>query len=223
MPRSICWAAKPAASPTSMVLQGITLERLARPAGLRHAFDHFTQSLDTHDTMESMDRRCNRRWASSPFATGRCPGSVAGRPADRGPLRRERRRVPARRRPQMVENFCIARRLVEAGARFVSLNYSRWDWHGGDGMNYPEVARRISAARHGLVGSRHRSARARARQRCLGRGVGRVRPHAQDQQQQQPRPLAARQRLRCWPAAACGPDRSSARPTATANTPASAR
>jgi uncharacterized protein (DUF1501 family) len=40
--------------------------------------------------------------------------------------------------PQMVENFCIARRLVEAGARFVSLNYSRWDWHGPDGMNYPK-------------------------------------------------------------------------------------
>jgi uncharacterized protein (DUF1501 family) len=40
--------------------------------------------------------------------------------------------------PQMVENFCVARRLVEAGARFVSLNYSRWDWHGSDGMNYPK-------------------------------------------------------------------------------------
>jgi uncharacterized protein (DUF1501 family) len=40
--------------------------------------------------------------------------------------------------PQMVENFCVARRLVEAGARFVSMNYSRWDWHGSDGMNYPK-------------------------------------------------------------------------------------
>ena len=36
----------------------------------------------------------------------------------------------------MVENFCIARRLVEAGARYVALNFSRWDWHGPDGMNY---------------------------------------------------------------------------------------
>ena len=27
--------------------------------------------------------------------------------------------------PSMVENFCLARRLVEAGARYVSLNYSR--------------------------------------------------------------------------------------------------
>ena len=29
-----------------------------------------------------------------------------------------------------MENFLIARRLVEAGARVVSLNFSRWDWHG---------------------------------------------------------------------------------------------
>jgi len=39
----------------------------------------------------------------------------------------------------MVENFCIARRLVEAGARYVSLNYSRWDWHGMDGMNFDQA------------------------------------------------------------------------------------
>src|SRR6185295_18375195 len=40
--------------------------------------------------------------------------------------------------PRMVRNFCIARRLVEAGARVVSLNFSRWDWHGGDGRNFVE-------------------------------------------------------------------------------------
>ena len=34
--------------------------------------------------------------------------------------------------PRMTENFLIARRLVEAGARYVSLNFSRWDWHGGN-------------------------------------------------------------------------------------------
>jgi uncharacterized protein (DUF1501 family) len=39
--------------------------------------------------------------------------------------------------PRIIQNFLIARRLVEAGARVVSLNYSRWDWHGADGMNYP--------------------------------------------------------------------------------------
>jgi Protein of unknown function (DUF1501) len=38
--------------------------------------------------------------------------------------------------PRMVRNFCIARRLVEAGARVVTLNFTRWDWHGPDGKNF---------------------------------------------------------------------------------------
>src|SRR5579859_7462262 len=41
--------------------------------------------------------------------------------------------------PRMVRNFCIARRLVEAGARVVTLNFTRWDWHGGDGMNFVQA------------------------------------------------------------------------------------
>jgi len=32
--------------------------------------------------------------------------------------------------PKMVRNFLVALRLVEAGARVVTLNFSRWDWHG---------------------------------------------------------------------------------------------
>jgi hypothetical protein len=31
--------------------------------------------------------------------------------------------------PRVTHNFLVARRLVEAGARVVSLNFSRWDWH----------------------------------------------------------------------------------------------
>ena len=30
----------------------------------------------------------------------------------------------------MPQSFLVARRLVEAGARVVTLNYSKWDWHG---------------------------------------------------------------------------------------------
>jgi hypothetical protein len=40
--------------------------------------------------------------------------------------------------PRMIRNLCIARRLVEAGARVVTLNFSRWDWHGNDGRNFVE-------------------------------------------------------------------------------------
>ena len=32
--------------------------------------------------------------------------------------------------PKLMEHFLIARRLVEAGARCVTLAFSRWDHHG---------------------------------------------------------------------------------------------
>ena len=52
--------------------------------------------------------------------------------------------------PKMIRNFCIARRLVEAGARVVSMNYSRWDWHGGDGMNLPRSRQEFPLLDQGL-------------------------------------------------------------------------
>ncbi|RFC46076.1 MAG: DUF1501 family [Verrucomicrobia bacterium] len=35
--------------------------------------------------------------------------------------------------PRVPQSFLTARRLVEAGARVVTVNYSKWDWHGGKG------------------------------------------------------------------------------------------
>jgi uncharacterized protein (DUF1501 family) len=52
--------------------------------------------------------------------------------------------------PRMVRNFCIARRLVEAGARYVSMNFIRWDWHGGDGMNFVNSKRDFPLLDSGL-------------------------------------------------------------------------
>ena len=31
--------------------------------------------------------------------------------------------------PRLLDNFLVARRLIEAGVRCVSLSFSRWDWH----------------------------------------------------------------------------------------------
>jgi uncharacterized protein (DUF1501 family) len=50
----------------------------------------------------------------------------------------------------MVRNFCVARRLIEAGARVVSMNYARWDWHGGDGMNFPRSRQEFPLLDQGL-------------------------------------------------------------------------
>jgi uncharacterized protein (DUF1501 family) len=51
--------------------------------------------------------------------------------------------------PRVTENLLVARRLVEAGARVVSLNFSRWDWHGdnfGQGRTeFPLLDNSVSA------------------------------------------------------------------------------
>ncbi len=186
---------KPREYPESMVLQGITLERLQDRNALRRSFDRFRREADVARRMEGIDTYTDQ-------ALGILTDSKLGDALD---LSKEDPRIVARYgksderfqrdgAPRMIENFCIARRLVEAGARYVALNYSRWDWHGGDGMNYPDVPRGVPAARQRAVGTGHRPARAGPGQGRLGRRVGRVRPHAEDQQQEQPRPLAAGQR-----------------------------
>lgn len=136
----------------NMVLQGISLERLQDRTQLRKSLDGFRREADSRGVMESMD-------VYSQQAMGILTDSKLAEALD---LSKEDPRIVARYgksgemfqrdgAPQMIENFCIARRLVEAGARFVSLNYSRWDWHGSDGMNYPKSREEFPILDQGLA------------------------------------------------------------------------
>ncbi len=109
---------KPREKPQGMVLQGITLERLHDRDRLRQSFDRFRRDADVADRMQSID-------AYTQQALGILTTSKLGDALD---LSKEDPKILARygksdegfRRdgaPRMVENFCIARRLVEAGAR----------------------------------------------------------------------------------------------------------
>lgn len=131
-----------AASSNMTLNPNITLDRLQDIIGLRDAFDTFQRDLDTTGAAEGMDSYGQQ-------ALGILTSSTLVNALDTS---REDPRVlasygqddPAFERdgaPRMVRNFLIARRLVEAGARVVTLNFSRWDWHGGDGMNFPEGRR----------------------------------------------------------------------------------
>lgn len=131
-------AKDPNAQAQSMTLQGVTLERLEDRGSLLRAVDQFRREADTTGQMAGMDH-FNRQ------ALEILSGAELVNALD---LSREDPRVLERYgvndtvyqrdgAPRMIRNFLVARRLVEAGARVVSLNYSRWDWHGGDGMNFP--------------------------------------------------------------------------------------
>jgi hypothetical protein len=121
----------------NMTLQGVTLERLQDRVALMRAFDDLDRALDQRGLMDGLD-------AFNQQALGILTSSKLVEALD---LSKERPEVAARYgaddpaferdgAPRMVRNFCLARRLVEAGARVVTLNFSRWDWHGPDGKNF---------------------------------------------------------------------------------------
>jgi hypothetical protein len=142
---------KPRETPDSMVLKGVSLERLSDRNQLRASLDRFRRDADVARKMLSVDTYTSQ-------ALDILTDSKLVEALD---LSREDPRIVQRYgksdekfqrdgAPKMIENFCIARRLVEAGARYVSLNYSRWDWHGGDGMNYPRSRQEMPLLDQGL-------------------------------------------------------------------------
>jgi hypothetical protein len=121
----------------NLVLKGTTLEQLNDRMGLLKAFDGVQRSIDQRGVFDGMD-------AFNQQALGILTSS---RMKDALDLSKEKPEVLARYgvddpaferdgAPRMVRNFCLARRLVEAGARVVTLNFTRWDWHGPDGKNF---------------------------------------------------------------------------------------
>lgn len=121
----------------NMTLQGITLERLRDRDSLRASLDQFRRSADTSGSMDGLDQFAQK--AMGILTSSQLADALDLSLEDPQVLARYGVDDPAFERdgaPRMVRNFCVARRLVEAGARVVSMNFIRWDWHGGDGMNF---------------------------------------------------------------------------------------
>lgn len=117
-----------------MVLRGITVERLADRRTLLKSFDDMRRDADATGAVKGMD-------AFTEQAFGLLTSSRMAEALD---LSRESPKVVERYgtgdpkvfmdgngAPRVPQSLLMARRLVEAGARVVTLNYSKWDWHGG--------------------------------------------------------------------------------------------
>ena len=142
---------KPRENPDNMVLQGITLERLQDRDSLRTALDQYRRGATASTNMESVDTYAQQ--ALGILTDSKlCDALDLSKEDPRTLARYGKSDVRFQRdgAPKMIENFCVARRLVEAGARYVSLNYSRWDWHGGDGMNFPRSRQEFPLLDQGL-------------------------------------------------------------------------
>jgi len=117
-----------------MVLRGIAVNRLADRKTLLNRFDDMRRDADATGALKGMD-------AFTEQAFGLLTSS---RVADALDLSREPKKVLERYgtgdpkifmddngAPRVPQSLLMARRLIEAGARVVTLNYSKWDWHGG--------------------------------------------------------------------------------------------
>jgi hypothetical protein len=128
----------PLEKPEGMTLKGISLERLRDRQSLLKSVDTFRRDSDASGSMDGLDRYGQQAMdilSTSKLAEALDLSKEDPRIVERyGPNDLTYQRDGA---PRMIQNFLVARRLVEAGARVVSLNYSRWDWHGEDGMNFP--------------------------------------------------------------------------------------
>jgi hypothetical protein len=118
-----------------MSLNGVTLERLADRRTLLAGFDKFRRDVDTSGVMGGLD-------VFNQQAFGVLTSSKL---LDALDLSKEDPRIvemygkgDAKNRddggPKLMSHFLAARRLVEAGARCVTVAFSRWDHH-GDNFN----------------------------------------------------------------------------------------
>lgn len=114
-----------------MVLQGITLDRLQDRDSLRASLDLFRKDMDNSGKVAGVDAFTDQ--ALGILTSSKLAEALDYSKEDPAVVERYGSGDPKFRddgAPKLTENFLIARRLVEAGARLVSLNFSRWDWHG---------------------------------------------------------------------------------------------
>ncbi len=122
------------ASRENMVLQGITAGRLHDRRHLLTAMDRLRRDVDASGQMSGMDQ----------FTAQAMDILTSSKLVDALDLSKEDPRVVARYgtgdptvfmdengAPRVPQNFLMARRLIEAGVRVVTVAYSKWDWHGG--------------------------------------------------------------------------------------------
>jgi hypothetical protein len=114
-----------------MVLNGVTLDRLADRKKLLTGFDNFRRDVDASGLMEGLD--AFNEQAFGVLTSSKLLEALDLQNEDKRIVERYGRGDPKNRDdggPKLMEQFLIARRLIEAGARCVTLAFSRWDHHG---------------------------------------------------------------------------------------------
>ena len=122
---------------TDMVLDGITPERLRNRGELLSRFDglrRHAESSRAYEGLDALNQKALEILTSSRLADALDissePESIRERYGKGSPQKY------GDGAPRNLEHFLMARRLVEAGVRVVTLNFGRWDFHSN---NYTEL------------------------------------------------------------------------------------
>jgi hypothetical protein len=117
-----------------MLLRGLSVSRLSDRKTLLKRFDCMRREADANGAVKAMDTFTQQAFdllTSSRMADAldlsKEPASVTERYGTGDP----KVFMDSNGAPRVPQSLLMARRLVEAGARVVTLNYSKWDWHGG--------------------------------------------------------------------------------------------
>ena len=113
-----------------MVLKGITPNRLGNRDQLLQQFDSFRRNVEKEKIYEGLD--AINEQALGILTSSRLAEALDVSKEPEAIRERYGKGNPAKYgdgAPRNLEHFLMARRLVEAGARVVTLNFGRWDFH----------------------------------------------------------------------------------------------
>ncbi|MBC8324140.1 MAG: DUF1501 domain-containing protein [Verrucomicrobia subdivision 3 bacterium] len=116
-----------------MNLNGLTLDRLGNRKTLLDSFDTLRRDVDNTRAIEGLD--AFNQQALSMLTSSRLGEALNLEKEDskvRDRYGRGTTKKAADGSHKLLDDFLMARRLVEAGARCVTLAFSRWDWHSGN-------------------------------------------------------------------------------------------
>jgi hypothetical protein len=136
-----------------MVLNGVTLDRLANRRQMLKSIDRFRKGVDSLKGMDALNQKAFDILTSSKLVTAldvskedpkvrAMYGTGRAQPVDDGA-------------PMIHDQFVAARRLVEAGVRCVTISYGRWDYHGNNFGQLKSYLPMLDSAVSGLVTDLH--------------------------------------------------------------------
>ncbi|MEO1999781.1 MAG: DUF1501 domain-containing protein [Planctomycetaceae bacterium] len=147
-----------------IVLKGISLDRLGDRRSLLASLDRFRRAADGNGSMQGLDAITQQ--ALGILTSSRLAAALDYREEDRSLRKRygiSDATVPTHGGTELVKQFLVARRLVEAGVRCVTLAFSQWplermsrggfnwDWHKDNFKNVRDTLPMLDAGLSALI------------------------------------------------------------------------